>query len=70
MARITILDFDSTDRAADTMRGRNISVEDLSDVIAGEYEVTTNRPNHPAPYVLIGRDRSGRCLVIVSSGGL
>ena len=64
MPRITVLDFQISERAASKMKDRNIVVDDLYDVIDSDYEVVPNRSGHPAPYVLIGRDRSGRCLAI------
>lgn len=64
MPNIEVADFDLTERTEDKMWVHGVVVDQLYEVIAREYVVVRNRPNHPAPYVLIGRDAQGRCLTI------
>jgi hypothetical protein len=64
MPAIDIVAFDITDRAEFKMLARGITDDHLYEVIERDYVIVPNRPNQPAPYVLIGRDAQGRCLAI------
>ncbi len=64
MSPTTVADFEVSERAQSKMWDHGISVRQLYELIANRYVFTRNRKNRAADWLLIGRDDSGRCIVI------
>ncbi|MDF3042196.1 MAG: hypothetical protein K0Q71_4902 [Thermomicrobiales bacterium] len=64
MPRVTVADFQFSERAAAKMWEHGIHFHQLSEVLNHPRFAVRNRKNHAADYLLIGRDNSGRCITI------
>lgn len=64
MPSIVIAGFAYDDDNENKIAGHGLDVEDLDDVLDARFVVVRNRRARRAPYLVIGRNRAGRCIAI------
>ena len=64
MARISVLEFAISDRAESKFWAHGITRRQVISILENRWIAIANRKNRAADYMLIGRDDSGRCIVV------
>jgi hypothetical protein len=64
MARVMILRFRITERAATKFWAHRITREQVVSMLQNRWITTRNRKSQVSDYLLIGRDDSGRCITV------